>query len=90
MTALDRRFWHTYLVKAAGYTPYFFCNAPVWLWWDFFGSTHRVATALTLASLEIESQPDIWNRSATARRMLRDAKARGTIRLNLCNTLTKN
>jgi len=59
-----QRFWRKYLSHWLRYPPYFFRNAPVTMWRDFFKSTHRVALDCTRASCALEDEPDVWSRGA--------------------------
>lgn len=45
------------------YTPYFFRNAPVKKWHDYFASCYRVSLDCTKAKLALENEPDIWNKN---------------------------
>ncbi|HPA20937.1 MAG TPA: hypothetical protein PLU30_24525 [Verrucomicrobiae bacterium] len=65
------RFIQRYLYHCLHYPPAFFHRAPVTMWWDFFGSTHRVARACAYAEIAIEDQSDIWARGALRGRFLR-------------------
>jgi len=65
------RFWGKYLSHWLHYPPFFFRNAPARKWWDFFGSTHRVAWDCAQAVCAIENEPDSWNKSALRGRFLR-------------------
>jgi len=64
-------FWKRYLAHCLRYTPFFFREAPVYKWWDFLGSTHRVAWDIARADCALEAQPDIWTKGALRGRFLR-------------------
>lgn len=66
-----RGFWRKYLSHCLRYPLFFFREAPVKKWWDFFGSTHRVAWDCARAECALENDPDVWNRGALRGRFLR-------------------
>jgi len=70
-------FWKKYLSHWLRYPPFFIRNAPMRKWWDFFGSTHRVAWGLAQASCALENEPDVWNEGALRGRFLRWAHKKG-------------
>lgn len=52
------------------YLPFFFKNAPMNKWYDYFGSSYRVSFDCARAKMALENESDIWNKNALRSKFL--------------------
>lgn len=57
------KFKRMFVTEWIRYTPFFFVNAPIKKWYDYFGSSYRVSLDCTKAKIALENEPNIWNRN---------------------------
>lgn len=64
------KFKKMFLAEWIRYTPFFFANAPLRKWYDYFGSCYRVSLDCTKAKIALENETDLWNKNALRSKFL--------------------